>query len=483
MRLLHARDLTLRDFVGNNIPVYAIVSHRWSEAELSYQTFLRDKEQYVSGSLQNYGWTKIVKAAKLALQDDVQWIWIDTICINKESSAELTEAINSMYDWYKYADICFVFLPDVHSDAEDMPEGSTEPTFTAEVDINIHRPADYTPVPMYEDEFIQSDWFKRSWTLQELLAPGSVIFFDSKFQSLGTRNTLALLITKATSIPQAFLGGGTWLRWDATKACVAERMKWASRRDATRNEDKAYSMLGLFQVNLPLLYGEGNRAFRRLQIEIIRETKDESILAWMSEMALIPGLASTGELSILSGNTEMFSHVRAAQWTLFQRKHYEVTNMGLRFTLPIHSNWIYPPGPPLTQMRGVHEQLAQEQTSTTILFPLNCIGICNYRSGRSVSGVIALLVMVDKQLSQPDLMTLVCGRARHLLISEDIWREHTDTRDANVGVLQPGSAHKNKDVISRRWISTVTGKRQSFDLYVDPLSAKIENEYSVYLRL
>ena len=189
------------------------MSHRWSEDEVSYQSFLKDKETLISGDLNICGWTKIVKATDLALQFGLQWIWLDTICINKESSAELTEAINSMYDWYRYARFCFVFLADVDSVDDSIYKVSGRNIFLAEADLNAlltlepHgrlfpnlEPAVYTPIRMYEDQFVQSAWFKRSWTLQELLAPGPVIFFNSRFQPIGTRHTMASLVEKATKI-------------------------------------------------------------------------------------------------------------------------------------------------------------------------------------------------------------------------------------------------------------------------------------------
>lgn len=115
MRLLNAHDLTFREFLGKNIPEYAIVSHRWDEDELSYQTFLQEKHRYQNGELRGYGWTKIKEAVEVTRQLELEWLWIDTVCINKDSSAELTESINSMYIWYSNCRICLVFLPDVHN--------------------------------------------------------------------------------------------------------------------------------------------------------------------------------------------------------------------------------------------------------------------------------------------------------------------------------------------------------------------------------
>jgi hypothetical protein len=500
MRLLHANDLTFKDFLGDRIPLYAIVSHRWSEAELSYQSFLRDKEQYVNGHLESYGWTKIVKGTELALQCDLQWIWIDTICINKESSAELTQAINSMYSWYRLATECFVFLPDVHYDEAWMRDPSRQ-TFPAEVDMieytipaaddllnqadpeaPIGEPFAYTPVRMYEEEFMRSAWFKRSWTLQELLAPDSVVFFNSKFQSLGTRHTLSSLVNKATNIPVEFLRSGDGSRWPITAACIAERMRWASHREATRIEDRAYSLLGLFQVNLPLMYGEGDRAFRRLQLEIIKETNDESIVAWTIDLVTIRGLSSTDEFPVLSRSTKMFSHVRAERCALFQRKHYEVTNMGLRFTLPVRVSGVNKPSSQQAAM--VREELRRNRFYgyNKLLFPLNCVGTCKGDDGTIYKGLLALYISIDHQRSHQDLKILVGARFRDLLISDDITSE--EIRDAEADILTAdGTLYRKFPISTRRWIYITTGIQQSFDLVVDSAGGSAEDEYTLYLKL
>ena len=166
MRLLNAEDLTFREFLGSNIPPYAIVSHRWGDEELSYGSFLKDKEQYQRALLQSCGWTKIIEAARLALESGLDWIWLDTICINKDSSAELSEAINSMYLWYSRSRICFVFLPDVHNlvsctcELSDKSVSRRQPTGEY---LHGMRNIVRTVFPFYEMEFNRSCWFRRSW--------------------------------------------------------------------------------------------------------------------------------------------------------------------------------------------------------------------------------------------------------------------------------------------------------------------------------
>lgn len=190
------------------------------------------------------GWQKIQKCCAVALRDRFKYVWVDTCCIDKRSSAELSEAINSMYCWYDLAEVCYVYLFDVDS-IEDV-KGST--------------------------------WFLRSWTLQELLASRKVIFFDAAWSELGDKLSLRRMITAATSIPDRALEN-----FLHNEHSIAQRMSWAAKRKATRIEDIAYSLLGIFDVNMPLLYGEGEKAFERLQEEIIRYSNDASIFTWTGD--------------------------------------------------------------------------------------------------------------------------------------------------------------------------------------------------------
>lgn len=205
------------------------------------------------------GYSKIIKACNFAKSRGHGFIWIDTCCIDKKSSAELTEAINSMFNWYRKAAECYAYLPDVHS----------ERTETAMAELR------------------RSEWFRRGWTLQELIAPSTVIFCTSSWRVIGDKRStahnhgLASIIKKATGVPRVVLRHPDKL-WSFS---VAERMSWASNRTTSRVEDTAYCLLGLFGVNMPLLYGEGHNAFLRLQREIMGGSLDESILAWSIDSA------------------------------------------------------------------------------------------------------------------------------------------------------------------------------------------------------
>lgn len=193
------------------------------------------------------GYQKLQAAANQALGDGYEWIWIDTCCIDKTSSAELSEAINSMYQYYTDSAVCYAYLSD----------------------FSQRRPA---------FKFGDSRWFSRGWTLQELIAPSKVIFFDVNWMCVGdtTEDHMLSQILNATNIPAECLRGVQ----KPDDFSIARRMSWAAQRECTRIEDVAYSLMGLFDVNMPLLYGEGKKAFTRLQEEILKDTDDQTIFAW-----------------------------------------------------------------------------------------------------------------------------------------------------------------------------------------------------------
>ncbi|KAJ4162949.1 hypothetical protein NW754_014370 [Fusarium falciforme] len=246
MRLLHTTKITVVEFIGAP-PPYAILSHRWEDEEVT----LRDLEN--GRSQQMKGYEKLQRSCALASSHGFEYIWIDTCCIDKSSSAELSEAINSMFKWYQDAVICYAFLSDVST--------STHAPTTSRQDLY---------------EITASQWFTRGWTLQELIAPRAVHFYSQQWVYLGSRNAAAEAIQLATGIST-----GALLGQDLLGISIYERMKWASTRTTTRPEDMAYCLLGIFDVNIPLLYGEGKKkAFQRLQEEILRKSTDLSLFLW-----------------------------------------------------------------------------------------------------------------------------------------------------------------------------------------------------------
>jgi hypothetical protein len=239
MRLLHTRSFELEQFVGATKPRYAILSHTWEKEEVIFPDMADlDKARAKTG------FAKLQGASALAASQGYDYIWIDTCCIDKSSSAELSEAINSMYPWYRESGVCYAYLCDVDN----------------------------------ATKIEQSRWFTRGWTLQELIAPMRVEFYTAEWVYMGEKRDSELLpaISRASLVDEHLLSSGA----NPRGVSVAKRMYWASERETTRIEDEAYCLMGLFDVNMPLLYGEGRKAFIRLQQEIVKVTNDQSILVW-----------------------------------------------------------------------------------------------------------------------------------------------------------------------------------------------------------
>lgn len=245
MRLLECNEtgfrLTSKKY--NNIPAYAILSHTWSTnpaEEVTFQDLMGDTGQHKPG------YDKIRLCAERTKRDGLRYCWIDTCCIDKSNNTELSEAINSMFLWYSNAAVCYVYLSDVsvHSLQSDD---------------------DF-------DEFQRSRWFTRGWTVQELIAPVSLEFFSRDWTFLGDKYSLEQDICQMTGIPGEALVGN-----DLSQFSIEERLAWVENRETTVEEDKAYSLLGIFDVFMPLIYGEGREyAFRRLLEEIGKRIKFDS---------------------------------------------------------------------------------------------------------------------------------------------------------------------------------------------------------------
>ncbi|KAI0695208.1 heterokaryon incompatibility protein-domain-containing protein [Cerioporus squamosus] len=230
---------------------YAILSHTWSKCEDSFQyiRLLEERCRLTSENPRDLVSPKIRHSCLLAESHGYQWIWIDSCCIDKTSSSELSEALNSMFRWYSQAEVCYAFLEDVSSACVLAAQDS---------------------------DFRRSRWHARGWTLQELIAPELVLFFSREWQQLGVKSELAGLLEEITGVSRRVLTGKSHF----SKYSLAVRMSWASGRSTTRVEDEAYCLMGLFGVNMPTLYGEGRQAFQRLQYEIVKQSVDTSLFAW-----------------------------------------------------------------------------------------------------------------------------------------------------------------------------------------------------------
>lgn len=211
------------------------------------------------------GLRKVLKTVQMARSRGLQYAWVDTCCIDKSSSAELSEAINSMFKWYEEAQVCFTYLSELPS-FEHLRR--TYPK--AEFDELVQRQGEL---------FCSCRWFSRGWTLQELLAPRAVEFYDCEWNEYGERTFLWESIKSITNIPVHVLNKSTPLQ----SITIAQRMSWAAHRNTTRVEDMAYCLIGIFDLNMTLLYGEGPKAFIRLQEEICKQSTDLSLFAWRAE--------------------------------------------------------------------------------------------------------------------------------------------------------------------------------------------------------
>ncbi|KAJ4390368.1 hypothetical protein N0V85_007291 [Neurospora sp. IMI 360204] len=291
MWLINTRTLELEDFVGTDIPKYAILSHTWENAEVTFH----DARAKLLEKQTSQGARKVAKACQVAAEHGLAYAWVDTCCIDKSSSAELTEAINSMFQWYRSSHICLVYLSDLKADEFDQ--------------------AMYT-----------CRWFKRGWTLQELIAPTRLMFYDQDWKERGTKEDLASLLSKITRIDIGIL-------LDPSKVHtipVGKKMSWAADRQTTRMEDRAYSLLGIFDINMPLIYGEGSKAFTRLQEEIIRRSNDVSIFYWRTW----EDLRWRGMLAISPDEFKCAATIKNSV-TLRNGPEYSLTNKGLRIDLDL----------------------------------------------------------------------------------------------------------------------------------------------------
>ncbi|KAK4445870.1 heterokaryon incompatibility protein-domain-containing protein [Podospora aff. communis PSN243] len=309
MRLINTATLALETFTSST-PPYAILSHTWQDDEVSMADMAAIDES------DDPKFSKIRGICAEAGRIGLRYAWVDTCCIDKSSSAELSEAINSMFEWYRAADVCFCLL------------------------------SDFQPGSSPDEDLEKCRWFTRGWTLQELIAPDVLVFFDSSWTACGSMRLrkshakwplqyhedsyeidLSGRVSDITGVPLSVLSSVSVLH--STPA--VEIMSWASMRTTTRIEDRAYSLLGLLDVNLPLLYGERSKAFTRLQEEVLRKRGDLSLLAWAPSGGCEP---TTEYFGILAPSPKEFAWCRGHQVSQPARHNTEVsvTHRGLRLS-------------------------------------------------------------------------------------------------------------------------------------------------------
>jgi hypothetical protein len=247
--LLGSSDFELTSFDDDLTPPYAILSHTWASGQE-----VTHNELLAGTGKDKTGYNKIRFCSKRAAADGLEYFWVDTCCIDKTTSDELSTAINSMFRWYQRAAKCYVYLSDVSVPEEVADTQSFRITWA--------------------EAFRCSRWFTRGWTLQELLAPASVEFFSQDGKQLGSKTSLEWEIHDVTGIPVRALRGQR-----LTEISIDERMSWAAKRTTSKKEDKAYCLLGILGVFLPLIYGEGEyHALQRLREEAERRQGNQSML-------------------------------------------------------------------------------------------------------------------------------------------------------------------------------------------------------------
>jgi len=286
MRLLDTHTLEIKEFEHTYALRYAILSHTWGDQEVSFE--------YMSGNREALrtlrGYQKVARFCEEARNRGFKYGWVDTCCIDKRSSAELSEAINSMYRYYSGATVCIIYLSDVFiQDKRTMV-----------------------------DSIKACRWLSRGWTLQELIAASNRRFFDADWNLIKDNEELLGAIAEATGIPQPVLYGERFL----SSFSVAERMCWASKRKTTRAEDIAYCLMGIFDVNMTPMYGEGApKAFKRLQLEIMKSSFDQTLFAWRGQRSSSGLLARTP--SYFSDTPQLLL------WSPRYLAPYQMTNVGL----------------------------------------------------------------------------------------------------------------------------------------------------------
>ncbi|KAF1363310.1 HET-domain-containing protein [Lizonia empirigonia] len=267
MRLLRLEPITqtwvIKDFPGQTVPFYAVLSHTWGP----------DDDDEVKFEDVQDGTRAFSDSSKPGYLDGLRYFWIDTCCIKKSDSSELARSLNSMFYWYQRAARCYVYLSDVS--ISDSTPGTTF---------------------KWENAFLKSRWFKRGWTLQELIAPNSVVFFSKEGELLGDKNNLATTIAMVSQIPTPALRG-----LKLSRLSRAERLSWATGRHTTVPEDSAYCLIGIFDVHLHMLYacGEYEKRKKAALDELERAVERSLTTGDSCEDVIRVGGASWSDLSAL----------------------------------------------------------------------------------------------------------------------------------------------------------------------------------------
>ncbi|KAI0410869.1 hypothetical protein F5X98DRAFT_358642 [Xylaria grammica] len=446
MRLIFARRkgryerYEMHEFFGYDTPKYAILSHTWGEEEVSFQ----DMQHLNKRTKKKQGFKKIVYTCDQAEHDGLSWVWIDTCCIDKSSSAELTEAINSMYGWYSGSATCYAYLVDVPLGDDQFAEQSA---------------------------FRRSRWFTRGWTLQELIAPREVNFYNKEWRIIGPKHSiksaeypsgkrgsqesLGRLLESITGIPEECLEKYR----SPSSYSVAKRMSWASKRQCTRVEDVAYSLMGIFGVNMPLLYGEGRRAFVRLQEEIMKETDDHSLFAWTVPEESNESLIISSVFAQSPAEFARSSNIIPVQEELGELS--VVTRKGLKISLDL-------------QLATVSRRYPERKTPEAFYATLNCA------QAGDMTKRIALMLIPDISTNPNQPRSLYrCATTENIVLENNygLQTPHTIYVYKNVpsGILQifspsfskqslPGHADSGLSMVRRlHYLASILASQRNYD--------------------
>ncbi|KAK5119908.1 hypothetical protein LTR85_007234 [Meristemomyces frigidus] len=348
MWLLNATTCQLEQFLDERLMrrKYATLSHTWGDEELTFQ----DLQNGLHTFQHKKGYVKVRYTLDQSLMDGQNYAWVDTCCIDKTSSAELSEAINSMYKWYENSSVCYAYLADIPGHCPKLDDEL----------VSIHEPPDWDLFDEYSGHgsnrlvsswsrggkakgwceewstvFAGSRWFTRGWTLQELIAPKEVCFFGGEWNYVGDKTELSQTLATITGISVRVLRNDIHVH----KISAAQRMSWAALRETTRTEDEAYSLMGIFDINMPLLYGEGGKAYIRLQEEIMRKSSDLSLLGWSSPLDQTGGHIMEPSRPygvVLATSPVGFGNAqKIVQCDIPAHVTWELTNEGIRVGLPI----------------------------------------------------------------------------------------------------------------------------------------------------
>jgi hypothetical protein len=339
---------------------YAILSHTWAQNNWEEVTF--DDMKDLDTARKKPGFNKLENVCKKAAASKIPYFWIDTCCIDKSGPHDQIQSeINSMYRYYSEAEVCYVLLSDVPGSCPQLKDKDKLK--------EVFPKSKWT----WQKHIMNSRWFTRGWTLQELVAPKKVEFYNRRWVWIGSlRGAFLETVSKTTQIPSELLQKKPKVSLE--DYTIAQRMTWAANRETTKEEDMAYCLLGIFNITMATIPAEGLRAFERLQLEIIRRSTDHSIFAWNWR----PGFSDIKRKeTLLAPHPSYFLTrdpivpLRATRAENARNEHpFEMTNRGLQIRLPILTD--------STKSAGSKERLAL----------LNCC----YKNEKGQKERIALLV-------------------------------------------------------------------------------------------